>query len=163
MGLWKFYVTNEGDASSIERTNETTNSIMNKRLLKISLLTIVTAAIAGLSLISRADDAGAAAPAPEPAKAKFSGQVTAVDVNAKTFTVGDQTFTVTDDSKVSRNGKEATLADVVVGDPAKGSYTTGADGKLDVTKVGFGKKSKHKKSDTDETSTNAPASTPPNQ
>jgi hypothetical protein len=143
---------------------KTINSTMNKRLLKISLLTIVTAAITGLSLISRADDAGTAAPAPEkPAKSKFSGQVTAVDVNAKTFTVGDQTFTVTDDSKVSRNGKEATLADVVVGDPARGSYTTGADGKLDVTKVGFGKKSKHKKSDTDETSTNAPASTPPNQ
>lgn len=136
---------------------------MNKRLLKISLLTIVTAAITGLSLVSRADDAGAAAPAPT--KAKFSGQVTAVDVNAKTFTIDDKTYTVTDDSKVSRNGKEATLADVVVGDPAKGSYMTGADGKLDVTKVGFGKKSgsKHKKSDTDETSTNAPAATPPNQ
>jgi hypothetical protein len=134
---------------------------MNKRLLKILLLTIITAAITAMSLVSRADDAGAAAPA-KPAKAKFSGQVTAVDVNAKTFTVGDQTFTLTDDSKISRNGQEATLADVVVGDPAKGSYTTGADGKLDVTKVGFGKKSggKHKGS---ETSTNAPAATPPKQ
>lgn len=134
---------------------------MNKRLLKISLLTIVTAAITALSLVARADDAGAAAPA-KPAKAKFSGTVSAVNASAKTFTVGDQTFTVTDDSKISRNGKEATLADVVVGDPAKGSYMTGADGKLDVTKVGFGKKSgsKHKESDT---GANAPAATPPQQ
>jgi hypothetical protein len=134
---------------------------MIKKLLKISLLTLVTVAIAGLSLVSRADDTTA----PAPTKSKFSGQVTAVNANAKTFTVDSQTFTVTDDSKISRNGKEATLADVVVGDPAKGSYATGADGKLDVTKVGFGKKSgsKHKKSDTDGTSTNTPVATPPNQ
>jgi len=133
---------------------------MNKRLLKLSLLTIVTAAITALSLVARADDTGAAAA--KPAKAKFSGAVTAVNVNAKTFTVGDQTFAVTDESKISRNGKEATLADVVVGDPAKGSYTTGADGKLEVTKVGFGKKSgsKHKESDA---GTTAPAPTPPQQ
>jgi hypothetical protein len=136
---------------------------MNKRLLKISLLTLVAVAITGLSLVTRADDTTAPA-ADKPAKSKFSGLVTAVDTNAKTFTVDSQTFTVTDDSKVSRNGKEATLADVVVGDPAKGSYTTAADGKLDVTKVGFGKKagSKHKKSDTDGMSTNTPAATPPN-
>jgi hypothetical protein len=134
---------------------------MNKRLLKLSLLTIVTAAITTLSLVARADDVGAAAPA-KPAKEKFSGTVSAVDANAKTFTIGDQTFTVTDDSKISRNGKEATLADVVVGDPAKGSYTMGADGKRDVTKVGFGKKSgsKHKGSDA---GTNTPAATPPQQ
>ena len=134
---------------------------MNKRLLKLSLLTIVTAAITTLSLVARADDVGAAAPA-KPAKEKFSGTVSAVDANAKTFTIGDQTFTVTDGSKISRNGKEATLADVVVGDPAKGSYTTGADGKLDVTKVGFGKKSgsKHKDSDA---GTTAPGATPPKQ
>jgi hypothetical protein len=137
---------------------------MNKRLLKISLLTLVTVAITGLSLVVRADDTTAVAPE-KPAKTKFSGMVTAVDANAKTFTVDNQTFTVTDDSKISRNGKEATLADVVVGDPAKGSYITGADGKLDVSKVGFGKKSgsKHKKPDSDGTITNAPAATPPNQ
>jgi hypothetical protein len=133
---------------------------MNKRLLKISLLTIVTAAITALSLVARAEDTGAAAA--KPAKTKFSGTVSAVNASAKTFTVGNQTFTVTDGSKISRNGKEATLADVVVGDPAKGSYTTGADGKLDVTKVGFGKKSgsKHKDSDA---GTTAPGATPPKQ
>ncbi|HTR43557.1 MAG TPA: hypothetical protein VMH87_18245 [Pseudomonadales bacterium] len=133
---------------------------MNKKLLKISLLTLVTVAITSLSLISRADDTTAPA-ADKPAKSKFSGSVTAVDASAKTFTVDGQTYTVTDGSKISRNGKSATLADVVVGDPVKGSYTTGADGKLDVTKVGFGKKmgGKHKQSDA---STNAPAATPPN-
>ena len=34
----------------------------------------------------------------------------------------------------------ATLADAVVGQPARGSYTKSADGKLNVTKVRFGKR-----------------------
>ena len=34
----------------------------------------------------------------------------------------------------------ATLADAVVGEPARGSYTKSSDGKLNVTKVRFGKK-----------------------
>ena len=138
---------------------------MNKRLLKISLLTIVAAAITGLGLLARADDTNAVAASDKPAKQKFHGPVTAVDTNAMTFTVGDQTFTVTSESKLTRNGQTATLADTVVGDPAHGSYTTGADGKLDVTKVRFGKKSggKHKKSSDSESDTNAAAATPPTQ
>jgi hypothetical protein len=139
---------------------------MNNRLLKVLSLTIVTAAIAGLSLISRADETNAAAPQ------KFYGPVTAVDTNAMTFTVGDQTFTVTSESQMTKNSQAATLADAVVGEPARGSYTKSADGKLDITKVRFGKKAggkagggKHKKSESpdSESSTNAAAATPPNQ
>jgi hypothetical protein len=136
---------------------------MNKRLLKTTILTLVTVAMTCLSLSSRADDTNAAAVTP-PAAQKFTGPVTAVDTNAMTFTVGDQTFTVTDDSQLARNGKSATLADVVVGDPARGSYTTDASGKLDVTKVRFGKKGgKHKKAAASDTDTNTPAATPPSQ
>lgn len=139
---------------------------MKQRLLKLTLLTLLTAAISGLSIASRADDSTPAAAPATPAKTKFYGPVTAVDTNAMTFTVGAQTFTVTDDSKMTKNGQSATLSDVVVGEPARGSYTTGSDGKLDVTKVRFGKSGgKHKKStatEGSETSTNAPA-TPPQQ
>lgn len=141
---------------------------MNKRLLRISLLTIVTATIAGLSLVSRAQDTNAAASSASPQK--FYGPVTAVDTNAMTFTVGDQTFTVTSESQMTKNNQAATLADAVVGEPARGSYTKSADGKLDITKVRFGKKAggkagggKHKKSSDSESSTNSAAATPPNQ
>jgi hypothetical protein len=132
---------------------------MNKRQIKITLLTLVAAAIAGMAASVRADDSSApatpSAPANQAASTKFHGAVTAVDTNAMTFTVDDQTYTVTSDSQISRNGKPATLSDVVVGDPVRGSYTTGTDGKLDVTKVRFGKGGKKKKSqDTD-------SSTPP--
>ena len=36
--------------------------------------------------------------------------------------------------------KPATIADAVVGEAARGSYTKSSDGKLNVTKVRFGKK-----------------------
>jgi hypothetical protein len=141
---------------------------MKQRLLKLALLTFLTATMTGLSLASRADDTTKpATPADQTAKSKFYGSVTAVDTNAMTFTVGDQTFTVTSESQITKNGQTATLANAVVGEPARGSYTKSADGKLDVTKVRFGKKSggkaggKHKKSETP--STNTPASTPPTQ
>jgi hypothetical protein len=145
-------------------------SSMNKRLLKILLLTIVTAAIAGVSLVSRAQDTNAAT-ASGTSPQKFYGPVTAVDTNAMTFTVGDQTFTVTGESQLTKNNQTATLADAVVGEPARGSYTKGADGKLDITKVRFGKKAggkaggKHKKSDSSDSGTGAGAapSTPPKE
>lgn len=145
---------------------------MKNRLLKITLLTILATTMAGMASISYADDSDTntpAAAAPEQtAKAKFYGPITAVDTNAMTFTVNDQTFTVTTESQVTKNGKTATLADAVIGEPARGSYTKGVDGKLDVTKVRFGKKTggkaggkKNKNSET--TETNTPSATPQNQ
>jgi hypothetical protein len=114
---------------------------MEKRLIKITLLTLLTAAIAGMTTLVRADDTDTNTAAADNKPLKFYGPVTAVDTNAMTFTVGDQTFTVTGESQMTRNGKTATLADAVVGEPARGSYTKSADGKLDITKVRFGKKS----------------------
>lgn len=137
---------------------------MNKRQIRITLITLGVAVIAGAATWLRADDATpAAAPADQSTASKFHGKVTAVDTNAMTFTVNDQALTITDESRMRRNGKSATLADVVVGDPASGSYTKGADGKLDVTKVRFGKKAGAKKKnseDTDTAATNAPPAAP---
>ena len=141
---------------------------MKNRLLKMTFLTLVAAAMAGLTPSLRADDTNAAATDNKPLK--FYGPVTAVDTNAMTFTVGDQTFALTGESQVTRNGQTATVADIVVGDPARGSYTKGADGKLDITKVRFGKKAggksgtkKKKHSDTGSSDTNAPAASPSGQ
>jgi hypothetical protein len=117
---------------------------MKNTLLKITAITFLAAAIVNAPAGARAEDAATNAPAAKKEKAggeKFYGPVTAVDASAKTFTVGDQTFTVTDKSELTKDDKSATLADAVVGEPARGSYEKGKDGKLEVTKVRFGKKS----------------------
>jgi hypothetical protein len=143
---------------------------MKNRLLKITLLTIVAAAMAGIVPALRADDStnAPAAADTDNKPLKFYGQVSAVDTNAMTFTVDDQTYNLTTESQVTRNGHAATITDVVVGDPARGSYTKDTDGKMEITKVRFGKKAggksgKKKHSDTGTTDTNSPAATPGGQ
>jgi len=73
---------------------------------------------------------------------KFYGTISAVDPAAKTFTVDNQTYNIIGESQMTKaeDGSAATLADATVGEPARGSYTKSADGKLNVTKVRFGKK-----------------------
>jgi hypothetical protein len=143
---------------------------MKRAILKITTYTLLAAAMVGAPAWLRAADADTNAPATSAASGptKFYGKVSAVDATAKTFTVGDDTYAIVGESELTKNGKAATLADVVVGDPARGTYTKGSDGKLDVTKVRFGKagkgggKSGKKKKDTSETDTNTPAASPQN-
>jgi hypothetical protein len=139
---------------------------MKRAILKITTYTLLAAAMVGAPAWLRAADADTNAPATSAASGptKFYGKVSAVDATAKTFTVGDDTYAIDGESEMTKNGKAATLADVVVGDPARGSYTKGSDGKLEVTKVRFGKAGKggKKKKATSETDTNTPAASPQN-
>jgi len=151
---------------------------MKRMILRITTLAILAVAVVGMPALSRADDTNtpaATAPAATPDQSsptKFYGTVSAVDTNAMTFTVDDQTYTVTGESQLTKDGKTATLADAVVGEPARGSYTKGKDGKLDVTKVRFGKKTGGKagggkaghkeKKDAGATNSTAPATPPQN-
>ena len=144
---------------------------MKNTILKLATITILAAAIGGVTNLSRAEDSTKTTDTEQSGPAKFYGPVTAVDTNAMTFTVGDQTFAVTSESHLTKDGKPATLADAVIGEPARGSYTKGSDGKLDVTKARFGKKSGgkaggksggKKKKDSSEAETNAPAAAPQN-
>ena len=102
----------------------------------------VTLLAAGLAVAAQAQDASTNTPA-KPKADKFYGPVTALDTNAMTFVVNDQTFSVTSKTELTlaKDGSPITLADVTVGEAARGSYTKGDDGKLNVTKVRFGKKS----------------------
>jgi hypothetical protein len=111
---------------------------MKKTILKIAAATLLGAALIAIPTVSRADDSTNTAPAAA-GPAKFYGKISAVDTNAMTFTVDDQTYVVTSESTLTKGGKPATIADATVGEPARGSYTTGSDGKLDITKVRFGK------------------------
>ncbi len=104
-------------------------------MFKTVAAALLGAAIIALPSLSRAEDSTNSAAGP----AKFYGKISAVDTNAMTFTVGDQTFVITGESHLTKDGKAATITDATVGEPARGSYTTGSDGKLDITKVRFGK------------------------
>jgi hypothetical protein len=121
---------------------------MRQAILKITTVTLLAAGIVGTSALTWADDAATpttnpSTPTTKPEQTgvtKFYGSVVSVDTTAMTFTVGDQTFSVTGETQMTKDGKTATLADAVVGEPARGSYTPASDGKLTVTKVRFGKK-----------------------
>ena len=111
---------------------------MKTTLLKCAALLTFTAII-GTSSLSRAADTNAPAASDKPGPNRFYGPMTAVDTNAMTFTVGEQTFKLTDESQVTKDAKPAKITDAAVGEPARGTYTKTADGKLIVTKVRFGK------------------------
>ncbi|MGH7988934.1 MAG: hypothetical protein ACREDS_01890, partial [Limisphaerales bacterium] len=68
--------------------------------------------------------------------------VSALDANAMTLTVGKLTVQVTSETKITKDGKPATLADGAVGEPIGGYYKKDADGKLHATTIHFGGKKK---------------------
>jgi hypothetical protein len=115
---------------------------MKRSILKLTTATLLATAIMGMTTVSRAADSTTNAPAEKAKADKFYGPITAVDTNAMTFTVNDQTFIVTAKTQMTlaKDGSAATFAKAVVGESARGSYTKRSDGKLEVTKVRFGKK-----------------------
>jgi len=118
---------------------------MNRKCLYIAAMTLAIGTGLTSADRSRAADASSTAPATAPAEGgpnKFYGSISAIDTTAKTFTVDNQTYNIVGESQMTKaeDGSTATLADAKVGDPARGSYTKSADGKLNVTKVRFGKK-----------------------
>src|SRR3954464_13520557 len=117
---------------------------MKKMLMGMAAVALFAGMISATQLSSAQTAATApatTAPTTEAGETKFYGSMTAVDAKAGTFTVGDQTFTVTKESQLTKaDGSTASITDATVGEPARGTYEKGADGKLNVTKVRFGKK-----------------------
>src|SRR5439155_25626696 len=119
---------------------------MKIRPLHIPLLAALTVLLCAAVLTTRAADKSASSqPSTQPAGGeplKFYGTISAIDKDAKTFTVDNQTFNIVPESHMTKAADDsiATIADAVVGEPARGTYTKSADGKLNVTKVRFGKK-----------------------
>jgi hypothetical protein len=98
----------------------------------------------------------------------FHGKLTAIDKDAMTITVGERTFEITSETKITKDNVPATLADGVVGEMVGGSYKKNADGKLSATMIHFGlaggdknaegtPKKKKKSAEGSETSTNSAA------
>ncbi|HYX22769.1 MAG TPA: DUF5666 domain-containing protein [Thermoanaerobaculia bacterium] len=100
---------------------------------KVSILSLVLCLILGLSVVAMAKDAAKPA-ATKPAK----GDVTNVNATDNSLTVkgktADETFWTNDKTKITKDGKEAKLADVKVGDWAE-VWSTAKDGKDWATKI----------------------------
>ncbi|HEY1490062.1 MAG TPA: hypothetical protein VGF90_03400 [Verrucomicrobiae bacterium] len=128
---------------------------MIKSVLTITTLSLFAAAIVAMPVSAKAQEATATNAPAAPAKHKkhdhsvFNGKLSAIDTKAMTLTVGERTFDITSDTKITKEGKPATLADGVVGETVGGAYKKGADGKLSATSIHFGAKAegekKHKK------------------
>ena len=111
---------------------------MKKQAIKIALFSLVAAALVTVPFTSRAEDKPKTNAAPEhaaPAAKKnarlpFHGNVAAVDTAAMTLTVGTLVLNVTSETKISKEGKPATLSELTVGESVGGSYKKDEAGKL---------------------------------
>jgi hypothetical protein len=131
-----------------------------KRISQMTLLGLLAAALVALPASSRAEGPNAnegPASTEKPPHGKpdktdkpgkrgtpFHGKLAAVDAGAMTITVGTMIIHVNADTKVTRHGQPATLADGTVGEPVSGAYQKADDGQLNATVVHFGGKSEGK-------------------
>jgi len=125
---------------------------MIKSILRIGALSVLAAAIAAAptQLLAQstnkpaADKKAPAAKQESTTKKKaahpFHGKLAAVDKVAKTIKLGESTYQITSETKITKDGKPATLADGVVGEAVSGYAKPSEDGKMTATTVHFGAK-----------------------
>ena len=70
----------------------------------------------------------------------FRGNLAAVDKTAMAIKLGESVYQITSETKITKDGKPATLDDGVVGEPVSGYAKPTADGKMAATMVRFGAK-----------------------
>lgn len=121
---------------------------------QIALFAIVAAALVAAPSVVRAEDKPAKSEAgtnaaPHAAKkhggTPFHGKVASVDAAASTVTVGSLTVNITSETKITKDGKPATLSDITVGEKIAGSYKKDDAGKMDATIIHIGEKGEGKK------------------
>lgn len=81
-----------------------------------------------------------ASPAAKAKAMPYRGKVASVDAGAKTFTVGKHTIKVTDQTKITKQGADATMVDITAGEKVSGSYWKKDDGSLEAKNVKVGAK-----------------------
>jgi hypothetical protein len=77
----------------------------------------------------------------------FHGNLAAVDKAAKTIKLGQSVYQITSETKITKDGKPATLDDGVIGQPVSGYVKPTDDGKMAATTVRFGAKPEEKSSE----------------
>ena len=75
-----------------------------------------------------------------PTHIPFHGKLDALDKTTKTLKVGERTFQVTSETKITKAAKPALLEDAVVGEPVGGSYHEDDSGHLQVMSLRLGPK-----------------------
>jgi hypothetical protein len=70
----------------------------------------------------------------------FHGKLAAVDQAAKTITIGKSVYQITSETKITKAGKPAVLADGVVGEEASGYAKPMDGGKMYAATLNFGPK-----------------------
>lgn len=113
------------------------------KITAVSLFAIVLVAVpAALRAVETtnvpAQDAASKHKRSEHATMPFHGKLSAIDTNAMTLTVGERTFAITSETRITKDNLPATLADGVVGEMVGGAYKKNADGKLSATNLRFG-------------------------
>jgi len=115
---------------------------------QIALFSLVAAALIAVPAVVLAQDT------PAPAKkhekhggTPFHGKVATVDTAGSTFTVGQSTINVTAETKITKEGKPASMSDITVGEKVSGSYKKDEAGKLNAVSVHVGEKKKSDKSE----------------
>src|SRR3954466_2735617 len=111
-------------------------------------------AAADASASPAASAAASASPAASPAKSStrptpFHGMATAVDQKGQTFTIAgkekSRVFKITTNTKITKAGKDATMADIVDNSEISGSYWKRDDGTLEAKTVKIGPMGEKKK------------------
>ncbi len=120
---------------------------MTRNISQITVLGLLTAALIALPALSRAEDTNVPASPGQTVQPKlkrlgvpFRGKVAAVDTKAMTLNVGKMVIQVSANTRITKDGQPATLADGVVGEPVGGAYIKADDGKLNATVIHFGAK-----------------------
>ncbi len=113
-------------------------------LKNLIIIGLVAAFAVGTTVTLQAQDkkAEVAAEGKKDRAIPFRGNINEIDKSAKTITIGKEkkrTFHITAETKIQRNGKEATLEDAAVGDEVGGSYRE-KDGKLQAASLRLGAK-----------------------
>ena len=114
----------------------------------ITLFAIIVAALVAAPASLRAEDKPAKPEASQSAEhapkkkgvVPFHGKVAAVDATAATVSAGSRTFNITSETKITKNGKPATLADISVGEKIGGAYKKTEAGKLNAVSIRIGEK-----------------------
>ena len=111
---------------------------------QIALFSIMAAALIAVPAISHAADKNKDAPAAADSAKKqilpFHGKISAVDTTAATITIGKMTINITSETKITKDGKPATVADLAVGDMAGGAYKKDDASKKNATVIHVGEK-----------------------
>jgi len=132
---------------------------MKNQITKVALLGLLTAALVVIPTVTRAQDASTngapAVTAPKKHGGGIHGKVAAVDTAAMTLTVGETTIAITSETTITKDGKPATLSDIMVGDYVSAGGKKDDTGKFIAKRIADGKMIK-KKVPTDSTATNAP-------